>query len=254
MNKKLQFLALAFSAIALTACGGGGDDPSSNPAPAPSAATPDGVWVGKTSKSINPVITVVEDDYLWGYHVDIKSLEIGLLSGNLEISGAQLDGSVTEFKLNKRESVESKISGSFQPQSTLNLKLDGDVSYTASYSGFYDQPAVMSSVTGSYKGSGTMSTENGPFTAEIADKPFNTTINADGTFTLPAFNGCSAEGTIAPRATGKNLFDVTLAFSGSCEVGNVTLKGTGMYSGNVLILRTPNTPRTGGFFYIGTKS
>lgn len=68
---------------------------------------------------------------------------------------------------------------------------------------------------------------------------------------------CSTSGTIQPRVSGKNVFDVTLNFQGSnCPLGNgATVQGEAIYSpsNNGLMIMSVNAAKTNGFIYSATQ-
>jgi hypothetical protein len=68
---------------------------------------------------------------------------------------------------------------------------------------------------------------------------------------------CSASGTAKPRSSGKNVFDVSITFTGTnCALGNNTVTtGVGYYDAatrQVLVMAL-NSAKTDGFIYVGVK-
>lgn len=70
-------------------------------------------------------------------------------------------------------------------------------------------------------------------------------------------NGCSAAGTAVPRPSGKNIFNITITFTGTnCALGNgAVTTGVAYYDAvnrQVLVMAL-NSAKTDGFIYVGTK-
>jgi hypothetical protein len=81
-------------------------------------------------------------------------------------------------------------------------------------------------------------------------------IRASGAVTVVGV-GCNASGTVKPRASGKNIFDLSISFSGSsCALGAGTV-ATGIAYYNALthqvLMLALNALNTDGFIYLGTK-
>ena len=81
-------------------------------------------------------------------------------------------------------------------------------------------------------------------------------IGASGNITASGA-GCAATGTASPRATGKNIFDVSIAFTGSaCALGNGTVtKGIAYFDIHTkqVLAMALNPTKSDGFIYVGTR-
>jgi len=70
-------------------------------------------------------------------------------------------------------------------------------------------------------------------------------------------SSCSASGTATPRASGKNIFDIKMTFSGNfCALGNGTVtNGMAFYdtSTRQMVVLALNASKTDGFIYAGTR-
>lgn len=63
-------------------------------------------------------------------------------------------------------------------------------------------------------------------------------MNANGTFSSTTSLGCKISGSVAPRASGKNVYDVTVNFGAApCGVPN------GSATGNAIITNLPSGAR-----------
>jgi hypothetical protein len=69
--------------------------------------------------------------------------------------------------------------------------------------------------------------------------------------------GCNATGTAAPRASGKNIFNVSVTFTGAhCALGNgAVTTGIAYYDSSTgqLLLMALNGGKTDGFIYAAQK-
>ena len=195
------------------------------------------------------ILTVLENGEVWGTYVFSGTSNLGALFGNAVASGFQVSGALTDFNFVSRSAVTLNYSGNFQPKQSLFASVVNGPDIRATYVSTYDQPASLASVAGSYTGAGLSGL------APIQTIPI--TISSSGVITMPTTNGCAASGTILPRATGKNVYDVTVKFQGSaCALGNgTTTRGIGIYesSTRTLIAEALNSTKSDGFFYVGTK-
>jgi hypothetical protein len=69
--------------------------------------------------------------------------------------------------------------------------------------------------------------------------------------------GCSAAGTATPRPSGKNIFNVTVTFTGSnCALGNgASTSGVAYYDAATrrVLVMAMNAAKSDGFIYLGQK-
>lgn len=202
------FLSVAVAAM-VSACGGSGNDLAT---PVATADRPEGIYGGTLTASTSPDfrMLVLENGEMWslygtetapGYTVG------GLVQGNLTVSGT------TFFASDMRDyavapATSGTAAGSFSKAAgtiTGNVVAGG---VTVSFSGApiagslydYDTPASLASFTGTW----TLDSLDGD----------NITLNvsAGGVVTATTVAGCTFSGTAAPRASGKNVFDVNVTF------------------------------------------
>jgi hypothetical protein len=82
----------------------------------------------------------------------------------------------------------------------------------------YNSPADINTVSGNWTA----------YTLQGAGAPAAVAINTNGTF-AGSSQGCTFSGTLTPRASGKNIFDVAVTFGGSpCALPNGTASGIGL--------------------------
>ena len=192
---------------------------------------------------------MLENGDIWGVYVNSATNNLGALHGTAAVNGLQVSGSLTDFNFISMQSYPVNYTGTFVPKSKLDIQtISGGMTLAASYVASYDQPASQAAIAGTYSGAG--------LTTTVPMQSIPITISSAGVATMPAINGCAASGTVVPRPTGKNVYDVTVTFQGSsCTIGNgATARGIGTYTNGTLMLEALNNTKTDGFFYVGTKN
>lgn len=250
MKKQLATAGLLCTLLA--ACGGGSSDnppaPAPTPAPVP-AATAEGFWAGQASTGTSVTLAVLENGDTWGYYMKGGYI-VGALAGSTTSSGNQLSGSGKDFNLPARTVASGSYAGTFRAKDSISVQLSDGSTFTGRYDARYDQPALLAALAGTFSGQGV--------TGYSAVQAASITITPSGAVSMPAVGGCSASGTVAPRASGKNIFDVTVVFSGSaCALGNgAMVKGVGFYNStdHTLIGLALNGAKNDGFIYFGQKA
>lgn len=244
--KKLQTITALTLAALLTACGGGGGGGDDNTPQPPPTATPEGFWTGTTSNGLTSYVAVLENGETWAIYTTSSNTLAGALYGNTSSSGTNLSGSGLEFYNSTVNS--TNYSGTFAAKSTLNVTMSNGVRLAASYSPDYDKPAALATLAGTYSGYG--------LTAKSAATYTPVTFSSDGTITA-GNTFCSMAGTATPRASGKNIFDLRVTFTGSaCALpSGTTVTGVAYYDAAVrgLLAMGLNSNKNDGFVYAGTK-
>ena len=251
--RSTMFRMTAYSAVAaavlLSACGGGSSDDDSGPATPPTATTAEGFWVGKSSTGFDVNLAVLENGDTWGvYHRN--GVLYGALRGTTTSANGTLSGTGAEVDLTTGAFATSAYSGTYSPKSSLSVRIGSAAATTFSgnYSSAYDQTASLSALAGTFTGSGA-ATGASVQSAVV-------TISASGVVSSPPSFGCSAAGTVKPRATGKNVFDLQITFNGAnCALGNgASVSGVAYYeNGSLLAMGLRPGSQTTGFIFIGRK-
>lgn len=251
-----KFRLAGFSALVaatlVTACGGGdGDDssapaPSPAPSPAPAATSAEGFWTGKSAAGYDVYLAVLENGDTWGVFTSGGAL-YGALQGKTTSAAGTVSGSGREFNLAQNSVTSGSYGGTYTAKTQIDVRLSNGTTFKGAYSANYDQPASLSALAGTYRGFG-VSTG-----APVQSIPV--TISASGAISAPPSLGCTISGSAAPRASGKNIFDLRISFSGtSCTLGNgATVTGVGYYEGGELIAMGLLPSQTAGFIYSGRK-
>lgn len=241
------------SALVLAACGGGGGDAptavSATPTtPPPVVATAAGFWEGTASTGVAVSLAILEDGQTWGIYTSGNQIA-GALYGVTTSSGNALSGSGKDFNIPTNSVGSASYTGAFVANSRITVTTSASSSLTATYVAAYDQPASLSSLAGTFSGTGVTGTTNPQANA--------VTVSASGAITVPTNQGCGVTGTATPRASGKNIFDVAVTFNGStCALGNgATTQGIAYFNTTTrrLLVLALNTAKTDGFIYVGQK-
>jgi len=222
---KISSLCLLVLSGTLAACGGGGASDSESPSPG-SGPSAEGVYGGTLTNSdaSHFQALVLEDDDFWAiYGEDLGS--IFYVYGFVRGQGASNNGSFTANSV-KDFGFSPAVSGSLTGNYNAGAgTMSGSVAYGSGdhlqFSGGqvagslydYDSPASMSLITGSWSAMSAFSD--------------NVSINVTSGGSLTVVDsGCTGTGTISPRPSGKNVFNVTVTFGGSpCLLPGQTASG-----------------------------
>jgi hypothetical protein len=252
MNNFLKAFVLSFTILILAACGGGGGGGggggSSTPA---SAGTAEGLWTGASSNGYGVSLLVLENAETWGIYYSGNTIW-GSIYGMSTGSGTVFSATGTDFYFATRESVQGTLSGTVNPGVSISATSAGSgISANLIYNNSYNTPATLANIAGNYVGWG--------ITRDTLAQSLSFQVSSAGVIT-GAVPGCSVSGTILPRASGKNVFNVSTTFAGNlCALGSgttttgiATLDST---SGvNRLFIMTLNGAKTDGFVLNATSS
>lgn len=209
------FFCSAAVLFLLVGCGGGGGGKNDSPR-ANTAARTQGIYEGAVVGSSSLPYPTPSDFQMLLLEDGTYYLLTGTGSGGaLEVSGF-FQGSGTEASATRFVSTNTRDFG-YEPPIPFNLELKTDLSVdyilvstsdnssyltlngrprsTSTYD--YDSPAQLSQVAGSWD-----------FTVD-GDVLATLVINPDGTYSGSDVDGCSSTGTLTPRPSGKNVFNVS---------------------------------------------
>jgi hypothetical protein len=218
--------------LALTACGGGDSGTpasggSSNTGGTTITATAEGVYAGTSTGGTgsNFEAVVLENGDVWSLYGQ-NSGSTFYVYGFVQGSGTSNNGTFTAASIKDFSSMpvlSGALTGTYSP---TGKTLSGTVSYTngvkVAFSGGpitgstydYNSAPSLSAVTGRW----TMTTLQGEGVA--------LNVSSNGTFTLAATSGCTGTGTLSPRSSGKNIFNISVTFGPSpCGAPNLTATG-----------------------------
>ena len=248
MFRLARYSAMA-AAVLLAACGGGGDSDGEDtpPPPAPVTSSAEGFWVGKSSTGWDVSLAILENGESWGVY-QYNGILYGALHGATTSSNGNLSGSGAEVNFATGAVATSAYQGSYTPKSSLNLQTQSGVTFSGAYASVYDQPASLTTLAGTYTGSGVAT--GAPVQSAVV------TVSASGAINSPPSLGCSASGTVKPRASGKNVFDLSLTWNGAnCSLGNGTVVSGVVYyeNGRLIAMGLKSGSQTDGFIFTGRK-
>lgn len=248
--KTIKLVTSSVLLAALAGCGGGGGgDATTTPTPTTSAAA-EGFWIGTTSTGTVVNLAILENGETWGLYGSSSSLT-GAVYGNTTTSGTALSGSGSAFDFVTRTTGTGTYTGTVTTKGAISMDVDG-TKLTGTYDASYDQPATLASVAGTYSGLAV--------TATIAPQATTVVIDVNGNVSSSFVSGsliCNTSGKATPRASGKNVFNVQLTFTGNfCALGNGTVvNGVATYNttSRQLITMALNSAKTDGLIFLGTR-
>ncbi len=199
----------------------------------------------------NASIAVLETGETWGIYTLGNSL-VGAVYANTTSSGSTVSGSGSFFNFVSRTSGSSTFTGTTTQKNVLGLTFNDGTKFNGTYGTTYDQPASLASLAGNYVGYAV--------TGITLTQTLPVTISANGNVSATSIVGnlsCVTSGTATPRASGKNIFDVQLTFTGpGCALGTGTVvKGMAYFDlvSKAVGVIALNSSKTDGLVFVGTK-
>jgi hypothetical protein len=259
-HAKYTIPALAIT-LALAACDSGSNMPSNgNNDRQFGNASAEGAYGGNLTGSLfsNFIMVVLEDATFW--------LAYGRpLVGPLAESGF-IEGTGTSTSTTHTFTSADAVDFGLVPPAPATITATYSTAPSISGSIVYDTATVLfdgaSPITGttySYATPASMATVLGAWTltsnAGVAT-PIN--IAASGTLSATDASGCAFTGSIAPRASGKNVYNVSLTFGATCPVPNTAMTGIALALPIVggkteLLLMAMDSTRGFGYGATGTR-
>jgi len=238
------------SGFAPAACGGGYSESDVSSLSQPTATSSEGRWTGTTSTGRTVAGLVLEDDSYWLFYSakDQPNILAGLIQGTGTSHSGSFDSSNTrDFNVEGTAIRAATMRGSYVPKKTFDgtiAYVTGDIeSFTSTYDGDSDSATNVTQVAGSYSG------------LRIDNHQVTVTVDAAGTLSGDSTDGCTATGTLSPRATA-NAFHTSVTFGGdTCRHGTETVNGVAFYDAVTQRLYSAalNGARTRSFLFLGMK-
>jgi hypothetical protein len=267
-NRTGTCAALIFSAI-LSGCGGGGGgaaagedlSPGSGSGPANSilAVIPGihGIHVGTFSNGLSHATFVLDNEQfytMYGIPFNGDLAAIGFLQGD----GTLSNGSFSSTNLRDYSTTGAVQSGSLSASFNPGVSLNGSITSGTSTLTFTSVPPQGSpynfnTAANPAKIIGAWSLKDMQGYAVAMD------VAADGSFTGSSSTGCAFNGTMTPRASGKNVFDLALMFGHApCALPGVPISGIGLEylladGRQQFVVAGANPTRTAGIAFLGTR-
>lgn len=240
-----RVLAIA-CAMVVASCGGGGDPAEFDPV----LDRAEGIWMGTSSTGFNVAVAILEDGATWGvYMTGDTGPIVGAIHAETLSSDGRLGGHGREFNIPSRSVTGFTYLGIYVPRTSIQVETSTSVQLSGTYRPAYLERASLAEIAGTYKGSAVTGTS--PVQSITA------TIAADGAVTVAPSLGCSASGAVQPRASRRNVFDVSITFAGtSCALGNgATAIGIAYYDRETrrAIVMGLNAAKSDGFIAVGLK-
>lgn len=256
MNKTTALGGLV-AALVLSACGGGDD--TATPAPKPPATVVTGVeglWSGATTDPLNVQGVVLENGETWSIFTDASGTVVGISQGTAQTTGADVVSGtgrylnvVDEANITSRTTEPVSYTGKYAVRDSMLVTAPSGVKFAGTYGVLYEQAAVVSELLGSYTGTGIGN--------QVRQSSIPLTISTGGLVSITSYPGCSIRGTAVPRASGRNVFDLPLTFSGAaCPVGDgVVLQHVVLYNDTTkaLLIMGQSSNKAATFVYTGLK-
>lgn len=253
MKKSFLPLAAALCFLAgLSACGGGGDSGGATVTPAAASVVPEGVYEGAIS-SLNFELVVLEDGTTWvltGVRDSAGTLMVSSMSqGKGFATGASFNvadlksfsstGAVTTSTI----TATFALNGSFTGAETVNGASTPFFGAPMAISEFnYSTPAIQSAISGAWN-----------FTSMDGSSD-QINVSNSGAFSVSK-NGCTTSGSITPRPSGKNVYNVSLvAGPAPCPRPGFSASGIAIVSKTgQLVVAVTNGDRTAGDASFGSR-
>jgi hypothetical protein len=239
-----RILAIACASVVVS-CGGG--DPAEFD---PVLDRAEGIWVGTSSTGFNVSVAILENGETWGVYTSGASGPIvGAIHGDTRSSDGRLGGLGREFNIPNRSVTDFSYLGTYVPRGAITATTSNFVQLSGTYKPAYLERAFLAEIAGTY--TGTAVTGTSPV------QSISATISTDGTLLVAPSLGCAAAGSVQPRASRRNVFDVAVTFSGtSCALGNgATVTGVAYYDRDTrcALVMGLNAAQSDGFIAIGVK-
>ncbi len=238
------------SGFAPAACGGGYRESDVSSLSQPAATSAEGRWTGTTPTDRTVAGLVLEDGSYWLFYSakDNPNTLAGVIQGTgTSHSGSFGSSNTRDFNVEGAGIRAATMRGSYVP----NKRFDGTIAYVNgeadSFTSTYDGNSVsapnLTLVAGTYVG---LRADNHHVTL---------IVDAAGTLSGHASDGCTVVGTLSPHATG-NIFQVSMTLEGgACGTETETLTGVAFYdiATHRLYSAALNHTRTTSFLFLGTK-
>ena len=236
------------SGFAPAACGGGYSESQVASLPQPTAISAEGRWTGTTSRGYAVAGLVLEDGSYWLFYTTRNNPTV--LAGVIQGTGTSHSGSfgssyTRDFSVEGADIRAATMRGTYVPEKSFYATIayfNGD---TESFTSTYDEDlkSALNLVAETYAGL-------------YADHhTITVTVEAAGTLSGNASDGCTVAGTLSPRAKG-TVFHTSMTFRGSaCRQGTETVTEVTFFDSttNRLYSAALNPARTSSFLFLGTK-
>jgi hypothetical protein len=226
MKLTTHMVACALPAL-LIACGGGGSSTGGGavvtPAPAPVVGAAQGLYTGTTSDGREIDTIVLENDQFYTMYGNTVANGF-LVSGFVQGDGKSDNGSFTSTNAVDSSSNNTRVAASVNATYTPGVSLNGSLVESTATVSFSSTPIAATVIN--YNSAANLADIAGTWNVTSL-RGFPTTFNISSTGALTASSsGCMFSGSITPRASGKNVFDVSIDFGPApCLIPSQSIKG-----------------------------
>lgn len=215
-----------------------------------------GGYTGKLSNDRDITMLVLEDDQFYSIYGNLTNGSFAP-KGFMHANGKASNGSFTASDLKDFATDGTAYLGSLSASYAAGANLNGTVASGSSTITFTS--AVIKSSLYNYGNAASTADINGNWTlSDLQGVAVDLKIGLDGGITASS-GGCAVSGTVTPRASGKNVFDLALTFGAApCRFANQTMKGIAINylaaSGKrQLMLAAMDSARNNGVAYGGLR-
>jgi hypothetical protein len=236
-------------ALTLSACGGGGGDDPAPASAAPVASVPQGVYGGTLTNGGVFDMLALENGEVWALYGTQNSSTFvvrGLVQGTFADAKDFGYAPALPVRVAAQYDAASKtMQGSIAASGSALVGFNGGPIAGSQYN--YDQPASMSVIARSW------------ITQASTGETLSFSVDGAGILNGSGSSGCRYSGWVAPRASGKNVFDVTVTFAGApCTLAGQRVSGIAVaYALDLytmqLVVGLVDALRTVGLTTVGTR-
>jgi hypothetical protein len=187
----------------------------------------------------------------------VRSAGSMLVAGFAQGAGTSNNGSFSSSNLKDFYYTGAVLSGSVSATYVTNNTLTGSVTESTTTTTFTASPPASTAYI--YNTGANLSNITGAWTlSDLLGGTLNMSVASNGTVT-GSEGSCTFSGTITPRASGKNVFDISLTFGAApCLLPNQTATGIAIdyllaNGTRQFIVAGTNTSRTVGSSFFGTR-
>jgi hypothetical protein len=251
----LAIVAGSGALLALAACGGG----DSAQEAASRGASPEGVYAGTLTGAGSSAfqMVILENGELWALY-GTQAASTFFVRGLIQGAGTWDQGTYTVADVRDfgvTPPLSGRLTGAFDAKAGTISGSTNAGKTTVSFSGGpipgslyrYDTAATLSSVVGGWT------------LTDIAGEAIGLTVGSDGRFTGVSVQGCTLSGTLSPRRSGRNVFDLSLTFGPApCLLPGQAASGIALMTplasgGSQLIAAAVDGTRSVGTAAFGTR-
>jgi hypothetical protein len=200
----------------------------------------EGFWISEsTSGTIVGVVLENGENWFFSFSNTINAAWQGL---GISSTGKYIASNEVIFNnglLVGAPTLPAPFTGEYVALKTLNgsiaIQNQSAVTFSANYDSAYERPASLTDIVGAWK-------------APVGTSLVDLTVGANGALTVVS-EGCTSSGSISPRPSGKNVYNVKLTTGSPCAIRGLVVEGIGFLvtdaaSTNNLIIGALDSTRT----------